>query len=116
MLESGVSSRRIVERMRPIAEILPDLLERLPLEPVAVLRGLWKKLVGEALAERTEPVDLRDGVLHVAVQVRAWRPHVQALEVEIIAKINQFAGQTLVRELRLQAKGESPQPSAEGER
>lgn len=103
-----------MDRMHSLGEIMPGLLERLPLEPVIVLRGLWKVLVGKALAERTEPVELRDGILRVAVRERAWKTPVQALEAELIGKINELAGQKLVRELRIELSEETPDASAEG--
>lgn len=104
-----------MERMRPLAEIMPQLLEHLPLEPVAVLRSLWKTLVGATLAERTEPLTLHDGVLRVAVSDRAWKTEVRALEAELIHKINEASGRTLVRELRLVLREESPEGEAKGE-
>lgn len=115
MLESGVSLRLLVDRMRPLAEIMPSLLERLPLEPVIVLRGLWKILVGKPLAERTEPVAFEDGVLHVAVPDRRWRSELRALETELIGKINEMAGRALVRELRFVVREGKPAGEADRE-
>ena len=108
MLESGVLQGLHVDRMQSLGEIMPGLLERLPLEPVVVLRGLWKMLVGKPLAERTEPLAFEDGVLHVAVFDRRWRSELRALERGLIGKINEMAGRPLVRELRFEVREEKP--------
>ena len=112
MLEFGVLQGLHVDRMQSLGEIMPGLLERLPLEPVVVLRGLWKMLVGKPLAERTEPLAFEDGVLHVAVCDRRWRSELRALERELIGKINEMAGRPLVRELRFEVREGKPKDEA----
>jgi predicted nucleic acid-binding Zn ribbon protein len=62
----------------------------------AIVFAAWRKAAGQAIAARTEPVEL-DGIrLIVNVADEAWVSHLKALAPEMLAKINALVGQGTV--------------------
>lgn len=61
----------------------------------------WEEVVGAAIAGQTVPQRLRGGILWLQVRDAAWRQELSLMRRELIAKINAWAGEDMVRELRL---------------
>ncbi|MBR9975410.1 MAG: DUF721 domain-containing protein [Bacteroidetes bacterium] len=61
----------------------------------------WPELVGPAIATHATPQRLRGGVLWLQVEDAAWRQELSLMRRELIAKINAWAGEEMVKELRL---------------
>ena len=80
---------------RPVADSLAGLARRLGAPAPAVLGVVfarWEEAVGPALAARTRPVSLVDGVLVVAVTEPAWATHVRYLAPSLTARLAELAG------------------------
>lgn len=91
-------------QMRSIGDAMRQAIERQGLE-----RGIgeqrlihqWPELVGPAIAAHATPQRLRSGVLWLQVEDAAWRQELSLMRRELVAKINAWAGEELVKELRL---------------
>lgn len=89
---------------RPIGAAMRQAIEQQGLE-----RGIgeqrllqqWEELVGPAIAAHSTPQRLRGGVLWLQVGEAAWRQELSLMRRELIAKINAWAGEEIVTELRL---------------
>lgn len=86
--------------MQELFAALPALIETHG-DIVEVRRSLifavWRRIAGEELSARTEPVDLDDRRLIVAVADEMWRRHLGSLSAELIFKLNAAIGHAEVR-------------------
>lgn len=80
-----------------------------PFPPPIDLR-VWAKLTGPAIARRSEPRTLRDGVLTVQVETSTWAQELSFLQDSLLAKLKQ-AGYP-VRALRFRIGPMPGMPSA----
>jgi predicted nucleic acid-binding Zn ribbon protein len=62
---------------------------------------MWKKVVGNAIAEVTTPVKIENGKLFVSVSRAAWRNELVYLKDEIKDKINAAMKEEIVKEIVL---------------
>lgn len=72
---------------------------------------VWARLAGAAIARRSEPKMLRDGVLTVQVTSSAWAQELTFLQDSLIAKLN--AAGIAVQQLRFRVgplPGKEPPP------
>ncbi len=53
---------------------------------VSGMAGRWREMVGDALAEHTRPVRVRDGTLIIAVDDPAWATQVRWLGEDLAAR------------------------------
>lgn len=97
---------------RPSVPELQDHIEGVkPLEPrdpadaglLEEMRILWQDLVGEELAEHTEPDMFENGTLVIAARNTAWRTQVRLLGTRLKAKLNEDLDGT-VREIKVRSK------------
>ncbi|MBX7112622.1 MAG: DUF721 domain-containing protein [Dehalococcoidia bacterium] len=89
--------------MKALASILPGLMRDLGLEERATgWRAVveWPALAGERIARRTRATDFRDGVLTVEVEGSAWMHELGFLKRELVRKVNQHLGGSIVRDVR----------------
>ncbi len=63
----------------------------------------WRKIVGEELASHTSPVRIQRGVLLIGTSSSVWSHHLVTLKEDIIKKINGFAGEKVVSDIKFQA-------------
>ena len=80
---------------RPVADSLGAVARRLGAPAPSVLGVVfarWEEAVGPALAPRTRPVSLVDGVLVVAVSEPAWATHLRYLAPTLVARLAELAG------------------------
>jgi predicted nucleic acid-binding Zn ribbon protein len=68
---------------------------------VGVVWGSWRATVGDAIADHAEPSSLRTGVLRVRADSPAWATEISYLRDEILIKVNERLGKTVVREVRV---------------
>ena len=64
-------------------------------------KQVWNEAVGPTLAAQTQPVQLRNGKMEVAVPSAAWRNQLIFMKREIINKINRSMGREVVTDLKL---------------
>lgn len=62
----------------------------------------WRKIAGERLREQTEPVQLQQKHLIVAVNNEMWKRHLEQLSGEMIFKLNSALGQVAVTFIEFQ--------------
>ncbi len=60
----------------------------------------WEAIVGEAVARVAQPVRLENGILFVHVASAPWRAELSMRRGEILGKIREHTGTTIVREIR----------------
>jgi predicted nucleic acid-binding Zn ribbon protein len=89
--------------MQRLGDLLPDVLRGLGLD-----RGLegwraveaWAVAVGPAIASHARAVSYQDGALVVEVEGSAWRYELGFLERDLVGRVNQHLGRTVVKRLR----------------
>lgn len=92
--------------MNSLQEILPQLVRNLGLGQryrAELIVMHWRDIVGGEIALHTQPGKVRNGVLTVAAKNAVWAHHLTTLKEEIIAKVNVFAGEKAISDLRFQA-------------
>ena len=88
---------------RPLAAILPAVLEQLGLAKTAEgWRAVseWPAVAGQRIARHTRAVSFRDGTLAVEVEGSAWMHELGYLKRQLIDAINRTLGETRVRDIR----------------
>ncbi len=63
--------------------------------------GRWPAVVGADIADHAEPVQLRDGVLHIAAESTAWATQLRLLQGQILAKIVAAVGPGVITAVRI---------------
>jgi len=92
------------ERCIPVTEALKKLLPKLGLTDrlnEQEVQAAWKEIVGDFLAEHSQPVSMRDGIVIIQVLQptvryeldRSWKP-------EILRKLKARFGAKTVKEIR----------------
>ena len=92
--------------MDSLGDILPKIMKSAGLRKrykVELIISHWSEIVGAEIAVKTRPGMVHRGVMTVAAQNAAWAHHLTTLKEEIIAKINVFAGEKAVSDLKFQA-------------
>jgi predicted nucleic acid-binding Zn ribbon protein len=62
--------------------------------------NIWNEIVGEKVANNTEPDRVEHGVIIVKVSSPAWRHELHFQKKEIIQKINNTIGKNVIRDIR----------------
>ena len=63
----------------------------------------WESLVGKQIATVTKPISVtRDGTLFVAVKTNGWMTELSLMEPQLLRALNEKAGRTRVKKIRLQ--------------
>lgn len=76
---------------------------------------VWQTVVGEQIANRAQPVSIRNGILTVCVASGPWMQQLNYIKANIINQINEQVGEQLVTEIFLKA-GTLPTASTKEER
>jgi len=81
-----------------LKDIMADLLAGgLPFNPDdAKIRDLWNEVVGPDIADNASPVQIKDGVLKVAVSNALWLQDLLYDETSIRANLNERLGEEVV--------------------
>jgi hypothetical protein len=59
----------------------------------------WKEAAGPAVAARARPLRIRRGRLELAVPSAVWRTQLSFARADLICRVNELAGETVVREI-----------------
>jgi len=73
-----------------LQKIVADTLRRAPAEEAAVLA--WPLVCGTAVADKTQAIDINDGVLHVQVPDAGWRNQLHGFALHYLEALNRIAG------------------------
>jgi len=100
-----VSGRRSNTGFQPLGGLVGRLLKNQKgLEQggqVGRLRGEWPTVVGRAVADHTAPGYLTGAVLTLYVDEAAWLTELNFQRPALVARINEWAGDAWLRDLRL---------------
>jgi len=95
--------RKRGEPPHSLGEVLGNFLRRSGLNPKIqeqkILRS-WDKAVGDAIAERTQPVCVKNRVLQVKVTNSVWMQELQFMKNLIIQRLQERTGENLLKDLR----------------
>ena len=61
---------------------------------------LWSEIVGDKIAENTEAVSVKHGVLFVKANSSTWSQELQLKKKEVLSKINKRIGKKTITDLR----------------
>jgi hypothetical protein len=92
--------------MDTLGEILPRMMKGMGLgqrykAEMIILN--WRQIVGEEIAANTRPGKIARHVLTLSAKNAVWAHHLTTLKEEIIARINAYAGEKAVTDLKFQA-------------
>jgi hypothetical protein len=91
--------------VQEIGRLLPSVIKKqVPhVDPawIEILRALWPRMVGKAMARQCQPASFASGTLTICTDSRTWATQLRYLAEEIRAEINGFLAQSLVKKLRI---------------
>ena len=96
----AVRRRRAPE---PIASTLGSIIDRLDSEghfAIVRLVQAWPEIVGEAIARRTEVIELKFHTAVVRVSGAMWIQELNLMKPQILARLREAMGNDAVRDLR----------------
>ena len=62
--------------------------------------GVWGSAVGEKIAQNTEAIGVRGGVISVQTKNATWRQELQLQKQQIIEKINKKLNKKIIKDIR----------------
>jgi predicted nucleic acid-binding Zn ribbon protein len=75
---------------RPAAHAFERLMASLaPATTLARVQGHWRLVVGETIAEETEPVSERGGVVTVVCRSSVWAQELEFMARELVDRLNE---------------------------
>lgn len=90
--------------MQDIKSVLETFLRKTGLDK-AVLQNraliVWNEVVGEAVARRAHPEEVKHGVLIVRVDTPVWRSELSLQKSEILDALNRQLGERVIKDIRL---------------
>lgn len=92
--------------MDSLRDIVPKMMKNLGLSQrykAELVLLNWRQIVGEEIAANTRPGKISRRVMTLAAKNAVWAHHLATLKEEIIARINAFAGEKAVIDLKFQA-------------
>lgn len=103
--------------MKPLAAILPALLQSLGLAATAEgWRAVsdWPAVAGARISGHTRAVSFREGTLSVEVEGSAWMHELGFLKRELVRNLNRHLGADVVRDVRFTPAGTHPKDGSGG--
>ena len=93
-----------MKKPQSIRSILEDTLKALeidvPVKTYSIL-GAWDQIVGESVAEHSQPRSVRNRILFIDVSHSTWMQQLQFLKPTLLEKVNGFLGEPLIQDIRL---------------
>ena len=100
-----------MKKPQSIRSILEKTLENLeidvPLKTYSIL-GAWNEIVGESVADHSQPRSVRNRILFIDVIHPTWMQQLQFLKPTLLEKINTFLGEPLIQDIRFKLGKISP--------
>lgn len=93
-----------LEGPEKIGETLERFLRQMgapPARTLANLAGLWPKIVGPALADRTRPVEVIDGVLVIGCDDAGWASQIGWMDAQIKERFAQTFDGAEIRRIQV---------------
>jgi predicted nucleic acid-binding Zn ribbon protein len=92
--------------MNSLRDIVPRMIKNLGLSQrykAELILLNWRQIVGEEIAANTRPGKISRRVMILSAKNAVWAHHLSTLKEEIIARINSYAGEKAVTDLKFQA-------------
>jgi hypothetical protein len=89
---------------QPLGRLARDLADNRGWSPrvaEGAVFGQWVQVVGEQIAEHSQPTALRDGVLTIAAESTAWATQLRLVQSQVLAKIAAAVGDGVVTSVRI---------------
>jgi hypothetical protein len=114
-----------MKKPQSIHSILEKTLKTLeidvPLKTYSIV-GAWNEIVGESVAEHSQPRSIRNQILFIDVAHPTWMQQLQFLKPTLLDQVNAFLGGPLIQDIRFKlgkvsvpSPAPSKSPSMEGE-
>jgi hypothetical protein len=88
-----------------IGKVLPfvfrSYLQRLEPRVAEILAPLWSHVVGEPIAQHSQPVAFASGTLRLATSCPTWAAQLRHLSEEIRLEVNRYLGRAVVKRLSI---------------
>lgn len=91
-------------RLRPSLDGLARVLGGVGAGPLEVVFSHWEEVVGKVLASHAEPLNLRAGVLVVAVREPAWATQLRFFEAQILDRLAEAAGSPVADRIEVRVR------------
>ena len=94
--------RKTKKEAVPLETVIQKVLLNLGRESNIEMTNIWpqwRQLVGDAVADNTQPAAFKGDVLLVHVSNSTWSHHLQYLKKDLIKKINTAMGSDLVADI-----------------
>ena len=103
-----------MKKPQSIHSILEKTLKTLeidvPLKTYSIV-GAWNEIVGESVAEHSQPRSIRNQILFIDVAHPTWMQQLQFLKPTLLDQVNAFLGKPLIRDIRFKlGKVSAPHP------
>jgi len=101
-----------MKKPQPIRSILEKTLKALEIDTQIKTHSIfisWKDIVGNSIALQTRPRFIRNQILFLDVSNSVWIQQLQFLKPTLLEKINNFLGETFIKEIRFRL-GKIPPP------
>lgn len=92
--------------MDSLRDILPRMIKNMGLAKryeAELIIFNWRQIVGDNIADNTRPGKISRRILTLAAKNAVWSHHLSTMKEEIIAKINAFAGEKAVSDIKFMA-------------
>ena len=100
-----------MKKPQSIQSILERTLKTLeidvPLKTHSIL-GVWNEIVGESVAEHSQPRSIRNRILFVDVSHSTWMQQLQFLKPTLLDQVNAFLQEPLIQDIRFKWGKVSP--------
>jgi hypothetical protein len=103
-----------MKKPQSIHSILEKTLKALeidvPLKTYSIV-GAWNEIVGESVAEHSQPRSIRNQILFIDVAHPTWMQQLQFLKPTLLSQVNAFLGEPLIQDIRFKlGKVSAPPP------
>ena len=104
-----------MKKPQSIHSILERTLKTLdidvPLKTYSIM-GAWNEIVGESVAEHSQPRSIRNQILFIDVAHPTWMQQLQFLKPTLLSQVNAFLGESLIQDIRFKLGKISAPPRA----
>jgi hypothetical protein len=90
-----------------LEKTLKNLEIDVPLKTYSIL-GAWDEIVGESVAEHSQPRSIRNRILFIDVTHPTWMQQLQFLKPTLLEKVNAFLSEPLIQDIRFKVGKISP--------
>ena len=108
------AAKRPKGNLEPLAQLLGNAMRTTGLgkrlEEYQAVEA-WAEVVGDLVAEHSKATSIREGTLFVDVTSSVWMQELQLLRGEIIERLNEHLGRSVVRQVVLSMERTSGRPA-----